>query len=189
MRRFLIFIIPLSVLFFNCSQSGNYGNFVVSFNDYNSGVIFEGVDADVRTETLYIPETVYGIPVVGIERLKWNSKKIYAKTVVLSKFITSIGKYSFEADNYPSLKTIIIKGTIEDLNEDAFSSSKAFYTIVFLSTIEPPKISHNSHTLCNSENLKFYVPDESVDKYKKATVWSNLAASIYPLSKYPGTLP
>ena len=188
MRRFFIFMIPLCTLFFYCSQ-GNYGNFLVSFNDYNSGVIFEGVDADAKTETLYIPETVYGIPVVRIKELEWNSKKIYAKTMVLSKFITSIGKYSFSSRHYPYLKTIIIKGNIEDLDSDAFSSSDASYTIVFLSTTEPPKISHSSYTLYNSENLKFYVPDEGVDKYKKATVWSNLAAYIYPLSKYPGTLP
>lgn len=188
MRRFFIFMIPLFTLFFNCSQ-GNYGNFLVSFNDYNSGVIFEGVDADAKTETFYIPETVYGIPVVGIKKLEWPSKEIYAKTVVLSKFITSIGKYSFSPSHYPYLKTIIIKGNIEDLDAEAFSSSEASYTIVFLSTTEPPKISHNNHTLYNSENLKFYVPDESVERYKKATVWSNQASSIYPLSEYPEILP
>ena len=190
MRRFFIFMIPLCTLFFNCSQ-GNYGNFLVSFNDYKSGVIFKGVDAEVNTETFYIPETVYGIPVVGIKRLEWNSKKIYAKTLVLPKSITSIGKYSFEADNYPSLKTIIIKGNIEDLDVDAFyTPNDSSYTIVFLSTTDPPKISQNNYTtLYNSRNLKFYVPDESVDKYKKATVWSNLAAYISPLSKYSGTLP
>ncbi|MDE6067453.1 MAG: hypothetical protein K2F89_00675, partial [Treponemataceae bacterium] len=99
------------------------------------------------------------------------------------------GKYSFSPRHYPYLKTIIIKGNIEDLDADAFSSSEVSYTIVFLSTTEPPKISHNSHTLCNSENLNFYVPDESVERYKKATVWSNQASSIYPLSEYPEILP
>ena len=189
MRRFFIFMIPLCTLFFNCSQ-GNYGNFLVSFNDYKSGVIFKGVDAEVNTETFYIPETVYGIPVVGIKEFdERNDKKIYAKTVVLPKSITSIGKYSFSLRYYPSLKTIIIKGTIEDLSEDAFSSSNTSHTIVFLSTTEPPKISHNSGTLCNPKNLKFYVPDESVDRYKKVADCSGYASSIYPLSEYPGTLP
>ena len=185
MRRFFIFMIPLFTLFFNCSQ-GNYGNFLVSFNDYNSGVIFEGVDADAHTETLYIPETVYGIPVVGIKKLEWPSKEIYAKTVVLSKFITSIGKYSFSSRYYPSLKIIIIKGVIEDLDAKAFYEFDVSYTIVLLSTT-PPKVSEIERA--NYQSLKFYVPDESVDKYKKATGWSKFASSIYPLSEYPGTLP
>ena len=187
MRRFFIFMIPLCTLFFNCSQ-GNYGNFLVSFNDYNSGVIFEGVDADVNTETFYIPETVYGIPVVGIKEFD-GYKKIYAKTVVLPKSITSIGKYSFSHTYYPSLKNIIIKGNIEDLDGAAFytyTPNGSSYTIVLLSTT-PPKVSKIERD--NYQSLEFYVPDESVDKYKKATGWSKFAASIYPLSKYPGTLP
>ena len=186
MRRFFIFMIPLCTLFFNCSQ-GNYGNFLVSFNDYNSGVIFEGVDADAHTETLYIPETVYGIPVVGIKKFdERNDKKIYAKTVVLPKSITSIGECSFSSRYYPSLKIIIIKGVIEDLDAKAFYEFDVSYTIALLSTT-PPKVSEIERA--NYQSLKFYVPDESVDKYKKATGWSKFASSIYPLSEYPGTLP
>ena len=157
MRRFFIFMIPLCTLFFNCSQ-GNYGNFLVSFNDYNSGVIFEGVDADVNTETFYIPETVYGIPVVGIKEFD-GYKKIYAKTVVLPKSITSIGKYSFSHTYYPSLKNIIIKGNIEDLDAEAFYALNDSYTIVLLSTTSP-KVSEIKNDYCQS--LKFYVPYESV---------------------------
>lgn len=186
MRRFFIFMIPLCTLFFNCSQ-GNYGNFLVSFNDYKSGVIFKGVDAEVNTETFYIPETVYGIPVVGIKEFdERNDKKIYAKTVVLPKSITSIGEYSFSHTCYPSLKNIIIKGNIEDLDAEAFYALNDSYTIVLLSTT-PPKVSEIKKDYYQS--LKFYVPDESVDKYKKATGWSRFASHIYPLSEYSGTLP
>ena len=31
-----------------------------------------------------------------------------------------------------------------------------------------------------------YVPDESVDAYKAASVWSNYASVIHPMSEYTG---
>ncbi|MBD5410064.1 MAG: hypothetical protein HDR53_03140 [Treponema sp.] len=176
MRRFFIFMIPLCTLFFNCSQ-GNYGNFLFSFNDYNSGVIFEGVDADVKTETFYIPETVYGIPVVEI---KESIGKIYTKKVVLPNSVVEIGYKVFKSDSYPNLEEIIIKGDIQYLETNAFDSTKAT-KVVFASTNIPP-----STSLSVTSNCIFYVPDESLYLYQ--TTYAKKALQFFPISEYSGNL-
>ena len=50
----------------------------------------------------------------------------------------------------------------------------------------PPTITAQSFSPENGYgNFKVYVPDESVDAYKAADVWSGYAARIHPLSELP----
>lgn len=179
MRRFFIFMIPLCVLFFNCSQ-GNYGNFLISFNAYNSGVIFEGVNTDVNTETFYIPETVYGIPVVGIGCSSDSVGEIITKRVVIPQSVVEIRDFAFESSSYPNLEEIIIKGDIQDLKPNAFNSTKAT-KVVFSSTNIPP-----STSLLVASNYIFYVPDESLYLYQ--TTYAKKALQFFPISEYSGDL-
>lgn len=202
-KRFLIFIIPLCFLLFGCvdgvdSELKWYGNLLFEFNDNRDGLIFAGCGTEERLRVLYVPETVYGIPVVGIKGrsdLKSygvyppSEKDIYAEKIILPDSVTQIGYKSFYSDNYPSLKTIIIKGIVKDLNEYAFycgSDSDTLLTLVLLSTTVPPKVS--SIYRSEKQNLKFYVPDESVTIYKQADGWSGYASSIYPLGEYKDNL-
>ena len=50
----------------------------------------------------------------------------------------------------------------------------------------PPTITPQSFSPARGyENFQVYVPDESVDAYKAADVWSKYAANIHPLSELP----
>ena len=57
-----------------------------------------------------------------------------------------------------------------------FNSNAVF---IFRSTT-PPSLASSS----NSYSHLFYVPDESVEAYKTATNWSNMASRIKPISEY-----
>lgn len=62
-----------------------------------------------------------------------------------------------------------------------YDSRKEVNYKVICRAVTPPTLGSNSYL---SKLTAVYVPDESVDAYKAASVWSGIAAKIKPLSEY-----
>ena len=129
----------------------------------------------------------------------WNSNN---QPLVIPNSITSIGSYAFsnwEANNHP----LVIPNSVTSIGVYAFGywnsnnqplvipesvtsiGGFAFYNWVsakefIMESETPPTITSTSFN--NTNNAPFYVPDESVDDYKTATNWVDLADRIFPIS-------
>jgi hypothetical protein len=87
--------------------------------------------------------------------------------------VTSIGGSAFY--NCRSLKNITIGNSIASIGGSAFNYCNGLESITINATT-PPSINYD--TLYNTNNCVIYVPSGSVDAYKGATNWSNLADRI-----------
>ena len=74
---------------------------------------------------------------------------------------------------------LILPTTFTSLSNALYSGSN--YILVVKATTVP--------SIAGTNRVKeAYVPDESVADYKAATNWSAIAAKIYPLSQYTGSI-
>lgn len=88
-------------------------------------------------------------------------------------------QWIWEADK---LRLLILPSTISDLRSDALAThGRANTTTVICKAVTPPTKTNTSYY---NNVAAVYVPDESVDAYKAATGWSQLATKIKPLSEY-----
>ena len=113
-----------------------------------------------------IPSSVKSI---GNEAFQWCN--IYSITIPDS--VTSIGESAFSS--CPHLSSITVGSGVMNIEACAFNS----YSLksIYFKGITPPKISYNLFYV-NDEPPTIYVPRESVDKYKKASRWSDYANKI-----------
>lgn len=89
----------------------------------------------------------------------------------LNNFSSSFMRYTY------SLATIHFPNTITQIN--GFTNSYKIECLCCFATIPPTLSSTSPWSSCGA--LKIYVPAESVEAYKAATNWSDLADKIFPI--------
>ena len=95
-------------------------------------------------------------------------------SITIPNSVTSIGDYSFL--DCSGLTSVTIPNSVTSIGNNVFSN---FYSLTSI-TIEattPPTLSGTS-AFDDTNNCPIYVPAESVDAYKAATNWSELANRI-----------
>lgn len=100
--------------------------------------------------------------------------------VVFPASITTIGGYTFFYCS--SLKKMTIQANVTAINGNTFQGSNNLTTTIIYATTPP--------TLSQQARLWFrgtiYVPDDSVEAYRAAAEWSNIASRIVGISEYDG---
>lgn len=84
-----------------------------------------------------------------------------------------------------NLEFVRLPKTLVSIPSDNFMNCKNLKTVI-LQSVNPPTMTTGygvPFSNCN-DLLVFYVPDESVEAYKQADVWSQYADRIKPLSEY-----
>ena len=99
-----------------------------------------------------------------------NNLILGCKNTVIPNNVTSIEMGAFYKCN--SLTNITIPENVTSIGYDAFWGCSSL-SRVNIKAITPPTISIGTFTYC-SNDIKFYVPAESIEAYKKADYWKNL---------------
>lgn len=99
-------------------------------------------------------------------------------TVEVGEKLERIGSYSF--CNCTSLGEFTIPASVTEIGGWTFEYCESLVA-VYCYPVEPPLLSYDAFDH-NGANRIIYVPSESVDTYKGASVWSDYASSIEPLS-------
>lgn len=79
------------------------------------------------------------------------------------------------------LTEIVIPATCSAISTQAFVNCRALQKVV-CEAVSPPTLHYQAFNSTNS-TFGIYVPDESVDAYKAAGIWSGYATRIYPMSQ------
>lgn len=103
------------------------------------------------------------------------------KSVVIPESITEIPTNCFVSCS--SVLSVILPKTIIKIWTAAFSGCISCEEYIIYAETPPTLLNINVFDKIN-DSCKIYVPDGSVDMYKKATNWVNLASKIYPISEY-----
>ncbi len=105
----------------------------------------------------------------------WTSNN---QPLVIPSSVTEIGELAFGAwisNNQP----LVIPESVTSIGDQAFyawTSAKEF----IMESETPPTITYDS--FYNTNNAPIYVPNDSVEAYKTATNWVDLADRIFPIS-------
>ena len=95
------------------------------------------------------------------------------KSIVIPNSVTTISNSVF---NYCySLKNVSIGNSVTSIGNNAFSNCSKL-TSITVNAVTPPTI--GSNTFNNTNNCPIYVPSESVNAYKSASIWSDYASRI-----------
>ena len=100
------------------------------------------------------------------------------ESIVISSALTSVGFGAF--DGCKALKNITIPSLVTSIASYAFVFCSGLVYMIFEPTTPPTLANNNS--FANTNNCPIYVPDASVNDYKTAANWSNLASRIFPIS-------
>lgn len=87
--------------------------------------------------------------------------------------VTSIGRYTF--DNCSRLISVTIGSGVTSIGDGAFTYCFGLASVT-VNAITPPTL--GKRTFYKINNFTIYVPAESVNAYKTANVWSNVASRI-----------
>lgn len=101
------------------------------------------------------------------------------KSVVIGNGHLRIGSMAFGGCSL--LETIDIGSGIYQIDADCFWKCSKLKSII-IRALEPPVIDSN---VANDISGNIYVPDDSVEAYKTADVWSSIASLIKPISALP----
>ena len=112
-------------------------------------------------------------------------------SVTLNEGLEIIGNNAFRGCS--SLTSVTIPSTVEAMYMNVFEGCSSLRYIISLATTPPPIYNYiedtsNFHPFNNTNNCLIYVPDNSVDAYKKANVWSDVKKRIVPLSSFNPSL-
>ena len=112
-------------------------------------------------------------------------------SVTLNEGLEIIGNNAFRGCS--SLTSVTIPSTVEAMYMNVFEGCSSLRYIISLATTPPPiyyyiEDSRGFHPFNNTNNCLIYVPDDSVDAYKKANVWSDVKERIVPLSSFNPSL-
>ncbi len=127
-----------------------------------------------NNQPLVIPNSVTSIGIYAFGYWEANNQPL-----VIPNSITSIGNFAFynwKSNNQP----LVIPDSITSIGQYAFKGWQ-LVSYVEIQAITPPTLSGSS-AFDGQNNAPIYVPDESVDDYKEATQWVDLADRIFPIS-------
>jgi hypothetical protein len=151
-----------------------------------------------ETEGVIIPQGVTSIGKYAFHN--WTSNN---QPLIIPNTVTSIGNYAF-GGWFANNKPLVIPNSVTEIGQEAFYNWKAnthpliipnsvttigsnafnFWGLVPYIEIQattPPTLA-SRFAFNNQNNAPIYVPDESVDAYKTATNWVDLASRIFPIS-------
>ena len=95
-------------------------------------------------------------------------------SITIPSGVTSIDSNVF--NNCRSLTSIAIPDSVTSIGASAFNGCSGLTSITINATT-PPTLA-NTNAFNNTNNCPIYVPTESVDAYKSASVWRNYASRI-----------
>ncbi len=127
-----------------------------------------------NNQPLVIPNSVTSIGDSAFSSWEANNQPL-----VIPDSVTSIGYGAFRnwtSNNQP----LVIPNSVTSIDEYAFLNW-SLVPYVELQAITPPTLV-TIYTFGGQNNAPIYVPDESVDAYKTATNWVDLADRIFPIS-------
>ena len=127
-----------------------------------------------NNQPLVIPNSVTSIGSSAF--YNWTSNK---HPLVIPNSVTDIGLGVFqdwEANNQP----LVIPDSVTSIGSYAFRNWESVPYIEIQATT-PPTLT-NANAFNNQNNAPIYVPDESVNNYKTATNWVNLADRIFSIN-------
>ena len=102
-------------------------------------------------------------------------------TVVLPNSVTTID-YGF--CTYANSLTYVELGENVTSIGGAFLYNSGVHKVLIVKSVIPPVVTEANYFLVNSGTTAIFVPDDSVEAYKSADVWSGFAGRIKPLSDY-----
>lgn len=129
-------------------------------------------DGDVEVDCV-IPEGVTSIRPYAFRQCWFN-------TISFPSTLRTIGQEAFEYLH--QVKIIELGENIQSIGNWAFQSVYDVQRFI-IHTATPPTIGGGTF----SGSYPIYVPDASVNDYKAAANWSNLASRIFPISDLPTT--
>jgi len=91
--------------------------------------------------------------------------------------ITNVGGYTFYRCS--KLRKFILQDKVTSITGNTFQSSTG--SIVVIYATNPPTISSQARSWLRGA---IYVPDDSVEAYRTANEWSNIASRIVGISEY-----
>ena len=95
-------------------------------------------------------------------------------SLTIGNGVTSIGSSAFY--NCSGLTSVTIGNGVTSISDESFKHCSSLTSVTILATT-PPTLA-NTSAFNDTNNCPIYVPAESVDAYKAATNWSNLASRI-----------
>lgn len=116
--------------------------------------------------------------------IRKSNKRLIAVPSIDEVFVpdgVEIAGYGSCSSGVRNPKTIHFPSTIKEMQNYAFLSASSVKNII-CNSINPPKIVYRTFYYTNPTAV--YVPNESVEAYKTADVWSTFADRIKPLSEY-----
>ena len=98
--------------------------------------------------------------------------------LIVDEGTTSIGKRAFRACF--ELSRIELPSTMTRIGDRAFDCC-SYMTSFICKSVTPPQCHKNTFSFVNTDDCPLYVPQDSIEFYKKAEGW-NLFVNIFPLS-------
>ena len=127
-----------------------------------------------NNQPLVIPDSVTSIGSYAFR--DWTSNN---QLLVIPDSVTSIGGYAFYSwreNTHP----LVIPNSVTSIEDYAFFNW-VLVPYVEIQAITPPTLAHID-AFNGQNNAPIYVPDESVNAYKTATQWVNLASRIFSIN-------
>ena len=95
-------------------------------------------------------------------------------SISLGNSITKIGSYAFYSYNKnKQFTSIVLPATVTSIETSAFSSNCPNLTTITVEAVTPPTLGNNYSLPPLAQLEHIYVPAESVDTYKAASIWKN----------------
>lgn len=166
-------------MFRNCSKLTQVPQFdtskVTSISEmfYNCSELIEIPQFDTSNVT-YMMSAFRNVGCEIIDLGDWNLAKIPN---------TNDSNCSEIFRNSANLKKVVLPASLRYLGKNSFSSCPNLTTII-LKNPTPLGILSTTFSGMTSEGYSIYVPDESVQAYKTAPNWTNIADRIKPMSEY-----
>ncbi len=133
---------------------------------------------EANNQPLVIPNSV-----TRIQEGAFRSWSANNQPLVIPNSVTTIDASAFigwSANTHP----LVIPSSVTSIGGGAFSG---WWKVPYaeIQAITPPTLTHSVTFDFGYKNPPIYVPDESVDAYKEATIWASLADRIFPISDKP----
>lgn len=185
------------------NNTNDFGATIISNNYINGqGIIsFDGPITKIGSSAFYTCRSLTSITipdsVTVIGRYAFGNC-VSLTSVIIPNSVTTIGEWAFNSCS--SLASVTIGDSVTTIGERAFAwcscltsvnipdsvtkiGDSAFYgcpslTSVYCKATTPPALVETSVFDNNGSGRKIYVPTESVEAYKSATIWSEYADAI-----------